>query len=252
MKTKPLTVLIVDDEPEARDLLCMLLERLEGIEIAGTAEGVDQAVKMTMDKRPDLILLDIQMPGKGGFELVRMIHKYRIPAGIIFVTAFDEYAIEAVRVSAFDYLLKPVDPEALEKAVDRYRNVLPENDLLFKIRGMIQSLNGPERIKVNTRSGFILIDLQELVYCQADGNYTRIYLDKGKEEVITLNLGGFTERLDPKKYFRISRSSIINLDYLERVDNKSGTCRLRTVPPVHLKVARSNRDHLERICSDMA
>lgn len=247
MSINNISILIVDDEPEARDLLNILLDRIGGVEVVGTAEGVDEAFIQILKKQPNLVLLDIQMPQKNGFELVRMVHDKQLPTGFIFVTAYEEYAIEAIRVSAFDYLLKPVDIDELNKSVIRFRDHLMMGDIRHQLGEMLQGLSRKSSIKVNTRTGFILINPDEVVHCVAAGNYTEVHLVKNRVETITSNLGSFMELLAGKSFFRISRSAMINLDYLIRVDYKSGTCRLRGESDIELKVARNRRKELDQV-----
>jgi len=252
MKKEKLSVLIVDDEPEARDLLSMLVGKLEDVQIMGTAEGVDQAFALIVEKRPDLVLLDIQMPVRNGFELVRMVQEKKIRTGFVFVTAFDEYAIRAIRVSAFDYLLKPVDPAALKSALERFRSLVASRSLPEQIDLILHRIDGHKKVRVNTRAGFILLDTEELLYCRAEGNYTRIHMSGGRQELLSVSLGTFQERLPGNGFFRISRSAVIHLKFLQYVDKRAGTCTLMAAQPVTLHVARGKRELLERKCSGMS
>ena len=248
MSRKTISILIVDDEPEARDLLSMLLDNLVGIELAGTADGVDEAFEQILIKKPDLVLLDIQMPVKNGFDLVRMVHEADLSPGIIFVTAYDEYAIEAVRASAFDYLLKPVDTDELHKSLMRFSSQIEKRDMKLLLGEMLQGLGRKSRIKVNTRTGFILINPDEVIHCVAAGNYTDVYMVNNRMETITCNLGSFKDQLPAENFFRISRSGMINLNFLTRVDYKAGTCRLRSDPDIELNVSRNRRKALDAVC----
>lgn len=247
MSKDHISILIVDDEPEARDLLSMLLARLAGVEVVATADGVDEAYELIVSQRPDLVLLDIQMPVKNGFELVKMVHEKNLETGFIFVTAFDEFAIEAIRVSAFDYLLKPVDRDDLLDSIERFR-VQQKQGSLQQLGLMLEELNHKSKIKVNTRSGFILIDPRDVLHCMASGNYTEVHLVNNRVEIVTCNLGTFAVQLPGRSFFRISRSGIINLNYLSRVDNKAGTCRMSAGTDIELKVARNRRSALDEVC----
>jgi two-component system LytT family response regulator len=240
-----ITILIVDDEPEARDLLSILLTEINGVEVTGSADNVDHAFELVQEKNPDLILLDIQMPVKSGFELVSRLHEKGMEQGYIFVTAFDKYAIEAIRASAFDYLLKPVDPAELESAIHRFRETHEKKILSDKIDLLLGSLGVNRKLKLNTRSGFIVIDPGEIVCCTADGNYTRILLASDRQEVISSNLGTVESMLEGTGFFRISRSALINFQYLTHVDNRKGNCKLEGNSVVTLKVARKRLGKLE-------
>lgn len=222
-----LKILIVDDEPEARELLKFILREEDGLSVVGMAGNVDDAVKMLKETLPDLVFLDIQMPDKDGFHFVELVNNSGYEPGIIFVTAFDNYAIQAIRNSVFDYILKPVRREELVDAIERFRNraVHVQNRDLVNLMEVLKG-NGPVKVKLNTRSGYILIHPPEVVYCKADGNYTDILLSNGTREVTTQNLGAIEERLNAGTFFRASRSYLVNLKYLARVDRKSCLCIL--------------------------
>jgi DNA-binding LytR/AlgR family response regulator len=242
-----ISVLIVDDEPEARDLLEMLLNPMEGVELAGKAENVEQALKLVMEHDPDLILLDIQMPAQNGFDLVRQLHGKGLNQGFIFVTAFDAFAIDAIRASAFDYLLKPVGPRELENAISRFRTSWEDKLLRGRIDQLLGSLGMGQKLKLNTRSGFLLIAPEDIVCCTADGNYTKVLLSSGRQEVISTNLGTLELMLKDDRFFRISRSGLINFGYLVQVDTRKGTCRLEGETGIELKVSRNRLVRLEAL-----
>lgn len=220
-----LKILIVDDEPEARELLKYTLHGEEGLKVVGLASHVDEAVKLLKRERPDLVFLDIQMPEKDGFNFIEQVHKAGYYPGIIFITAYEHYAIQAIRNSVFDYILKPIHREELMRAIDRFRTRIKEDqkkDLTQLLLALRES--GPGKVKLNTRSGYILINPQEVVYCQADGNYTHLQLVNGNRELTTQNLGTIETILKGDSFFRASRSYLINLKFLSRVDRKSCSC----------------------------
>lgn len=220
-------VLIVDDEEEVRELLGILLRNREDIEVIGAATNVDEALKLTVEKKPDVVLLDISMPGKDGFGYISEIKELKLYPGIIFVTAFENYAIKAIRNAAFDYLLKPVNKLELFNALDRFkefkaRNNQPDYSELIDV--LIRSK--PGRIRLNTRAGYFFVDPEDVIYCEADGNYSHIKLLNGKNQISTINLGNLEKIFEQHRFFRISRSFLINLKYLARVDRRSNVCEL--------------------------
>lgn len=244
-----LKILLVDDEPEARELLSFMLLRNNGVSVVGSAGNVDEALKLMRNEQPDLVFLDIQMPEKDGFQFIEQVHRAGQEPGIVFVTAFEHYAIQAIRNSVFDYILKPVHQEELDSAIDRFRQRarnVKEQDLQYLLHAL--KGNKPSRIKLNTRSGYILIDPSEVVYCQADGNYTHIHLVRGSSEFITQNLGAIEEILDSSAFFRASRSYLFNLKYLSRVDRKNCNCMLEypgasctiKIPPQKIKLLEAS------------
>jgi DNA-binding LytR/AlgR family response regulator len=222
-----LKILLVDDEPEALELLSYMLAGKKGIRVIGTAGTVDLAVELMQKEDPDLVLLDIQMPEKDGFHFIEQVQGAGKDPGIIFVTAFEHYAIQAIRNSVFDYILKPVHQGELDNAIERYRKRGREaRDQ--ELKKLVDALRyqGPARIKLNTRSGYVLIDPTQVVYCQADGNYTHVHLARGGSELITQNLGAIEGIMDGNSFFRASRSYLLNLKYLTRVERKSCNCYL--------------------------
>ena len=222
-----LKILIVDDEPEARELLKYMLQDQEGLKVVAMAGNVDEAITLLNSERPHIVFLDIQMPEKDGFQFIEKVSRSGLDPGIIFVTAFDNYAIQAIRNSVFDYILKPVQMDELVRAIERYRareGSAPIQDLNRLIE--IMKENSPVKIKLNTRSGYILINPLEVVFCKADGNYTHIQLLNGNQELTTQNLGSIEEILNEGSFFRVSRSYVVNLKFLSRVDRRSASCTL--------------------------
>jgi two-component system LytT family response regulator len=225
METEKLNVIIVDDEEEARDILARQLQRVGNIEISGKASGVDEALEMIIELTPDIVFLDIQMPEKDGFELIKSLRKYNQCPSIIFVTAHNEYAINAVKISAFDYLLKPIVFDELREAILRYRSERKLKTENNKIEALLETIGKKDKICFNIRTGYIYISPKEIVYCQADVNYTDIHLSRDRKEVVTINIGKVEESL-PSNFFRISRSHLINTEYLVKADRKTKCCEL--------------------------
>jgi len=226
MNQNSITVVIVDDEEDAHDILERQLNRLGDINISGKASNVDEALDMIIKFNPDIVFLDVQMPEKDGFELVKELKRFNIKTTIIFVTAHNEYAINAVKIAAFDYLLKPVVFNELREAIFRFRCEKKQESEERKIDVLLDTLGKQEKICFNTRTGYIYISPEEIVFCQADVNYTGINFSLNRKEVVTINIGKVEELLGRSKFFRISRSHIINTDYLVKADRKTKTCEL--------------------------
>jgi two-component system, LytTR family, response regulator len=222
-----LKLLIVDDEEEVRELLGILLGSYSDVQVVGSASNVDEAVKITLDKKPDVVFLDISMPGRDGFAYISEMESRSLYPGIIFVTAFENYAIKAIKSAAFDYLLKPVGKQELFDALDRFSIIKARNkqtDYSELAELLTKSKTG--RIRLNTRTGYFFVDPEDVVYCEADGNYSHITLINGKNEITTMNLGNLEKMLEKYEFFRISRSFIINLKYLARVDRRQNVCEM--------------------------
>jgi DNA-binding LytR/AlgR family response regulator len=167
-----LSALIVDDEESARRLMVKLLEETLFFADIRLAQSVDAALSELDNFDPDLIFLDIKMPGKYGIEFVNDLHYTDGKPGIVFVTAYDQYAIQAIKIHAFDYLLKPVNRKELKECVEKYIANRAESDPPPIIKA--EALKKISRIKVNTRTGTVFINPATILFCKAEGNYTTI------------------------------------------------------------------------------
>ena len=183
MTNKTITAIIVDDESDAREILRSLLNKYPEIEIVSRDANVTEAYNSINEKHPDIVFLDIELSEtESGFDLLAKLKQEHKPT-IIFVTSYNEYAIKAFEFAAFDYLLKPVDPDRLDQCIERYKNEKQNKDLQKQISDIFTCLN-KNKIKFNTRTGFVLIDPKEIVYCESDKNYSEIILNNGKKELV--------------------------------------------------------------------
>lgn len=242
MKQK-LRALIVDDEENARKLLAKLLEETLSFNEICFADSVSAANHELKEFDPDMIFLDIKMPGKDGFAIIQELrYKTKIPA-IVFVTAYEQYAIQAIKHHAFDYLLKPVNRKELKQCVMKFIGSKEE-----ELRGKESIIEGEshdriERIRVNTRNGTIFINPSVILFCKADGNYTTICTGE-KKHLCSMNLGRVEEQLPRNGFIRVGRSHIVNLEYLTVLDRKECNVTLERagesvtikIPRQHLKV----------------
>jgi len=204
------TAIIVDDERLARKELRSMLAEHEIIDVVGDAETVTQAAELVHAKKPDVLFLDIQLPGETGFDL---LEKITHPCQIIFVTAFDAYAIRAFEVNALDYLLKPINPARLAQAIERL--MIPDSASAAPAR----ALEYEDRlfIEVDERSRFLKVS--DIIVISAMGDYSQIFSSDGQKSLVLKPLKDWEERLPAKHFTRIHRSTIINVDYVERVEN---------------------------------
>ncbi|WP_025763512.1 LytR/AlgR family response regulator transcription factor [Dyadobacter tibetensis] len=208
--------LIVDDERLARNELKRLLEPFDKIEIIGEAANADEALPLIESLQPELLFLDIQMPGKNGFELLTAIEG-KAPE-VIFTTAYDEYAIKAFEFNALDYLLKPIDQDRLRDAINRLEeNQVPTevpsetNERANKVLG----INDQVFVKDGEKCWFVKLDKIRLF--ESMGNYVRLHFDDQKPLVLK-SLNNLEERLDSNIYFRANRKHIINLNWIEKIE----------------------------------
>jgi two-component system, LytTR family, response regulator len=218
-----LNALVVDDEDSARRLMLKLLEETQYFGDIRLASSVDAAHAELARFSPDLIFLDIKMPGKYGIDFVNELNITDGKPGIVFVTAYDQYAIQAVKIQAFDYLLKPVNRKELKECVEKYRSRLSEEPVTTSAR--TDPPHKITRIKVNTRTGTVFINPSTILYCRAEGNYTTICTGD-KEYLCSLNLGKLQEQLPSTGFIRIGRSLILNFEYLTLLDRKKSSVTL--------------------------
>ena len=204
--------LIVDDERLARNDLKQLLTRFNEIEIIGEAANADEAEKMIEQEKPDLIFLDIQMPGRSGFELLESLVFTPL---VIFTTAYDAYALKAFEVNALDYLLKPIEPARLKEALSRVAEEMvppvPKKELL----------TAEDRVYVKDGSRSWFIRLADVWLFESVGNYTRLYFEGGKP-LVNRTLSYLEERLNRDVFFRANRQHMINLKYVQTLREKPG------------------------------
>lgn len=264
-RSTQLRVLIVDDEALARQRLEDLLAHERGIEIVGTAENGEKAIAAIRDLNPDLVFLDVQMPGKTGLDVIRTIGVHEMPA-TIFVTAYDQYALKAFDLAAVDYLVKPFDDERFEQALARARRLveLEEVDRLSeRLRALLgekgesaataapaASASPPnylERIAVEMRGQVKIVPVKQIDYIEASGPYVELHV-ADKVYLVRERMQALEERLDPARFLRIHRSAIVRLDLVETlIRGSGGDYAVQLKGGVRLKVSRSRYEELAQI-----
>jgi len=242
-------VLIVDDEIPARERLKRLLADLEGVKLIGEAEDGVQAVEMVEALLPDLVLLDIQMPGLDGFGVIEALAD---PPLIIFVTAYDEYAIRAFEVNALDYLLKPFSRERLEKAVRRAQEALvEEQDFAARLGPLLESLTAQgrylTRLAVRDRNRIRVLDVDDVDWISVEGEQVFVHVG-GESYPVRRTLAELEVRLDPARFFRAHRSAIVNLDRVKEVIPWfKGSHKLRLTTGAEVELSRAQARALRKI-----
>ena len=250
--------LIVDDEPLARRNLRLLLERDPQVEIIGECRNGREAVQSVNKLSPDLIFLDIQMPEMDGFDVLASVGTEQIQA-IIFVTAFDQYALKAFEVHALDYLLKPFDDARFQRALEQAKSQI-EQKALNRISGKLLALleereskreqRAPRkiyltRLMVKLASRVVLLKVNEIDWIEADGNYAKLHIGK-KAHLLREKMHDLEAQLNPQKFVRIHRSIIVNLDRIKEMHpHFNGDYIVVLEDGVQLKLSRSRREHLE-------
>ena len=225
---KKIKAIIVDDEDLARESLKEVLESFDDIKIIKECANGFEAVQAVHRLKPDLLFLDIQMPKLDGFDVVELLGK-ETPF-IIFVTSYDEYALRAFEAEALDYLLKPVKPERLKKAVERVRekfqieNSQPFETLINKHRNFLAPLS---RILIRYGTEVFIIPVNDIIYFEAQDDYVKVYTHtQGKSYLKSERMSHLEKMLDPQYFCRIHRSYIININFLKKIEPYSKDSRL--------------------------
>ena len=214
-------VLIIDDDPDAIENLKKLLAVHTEFRVEGSITEPGLVPELVRKHKPDLIFLDIQMPGKDGFDVLRDLLAEKLQTEVVFVTAYDKFAIDAIRFSALDYLLKPVSPFDLQNALMRFLGKAHNPDSAASMQALLEkTMLHANKLKFNTHSGFFMLSPEDIVYIQADWNYSEIFMSNSKSELVTMNIGKLEEMLPKHLFYRINRSIIINVSYLVRVVRK--------------------------------
>lgn len=216
---------IVDDETDSRSVLQKLLETYcPQVTVVGTAAGVDTALPLIRELNPDLVFLDIEMIHGNGFDLLNELQP--ISFQVIFVTAFDEYAIKAFKYSAVDYLLKPVDIEELQGAVEKASSRMQDKVDLSPIRTLLQNVGviqlAQQKMAIPTVNGLSFIAMHDIIRFEAQGNYTAIYITKGQTLMATRNIKEYELLLPEAIFCRIHNSHIINLQKIQKYQKGRG------------------------------
>ncbi len=223
-KTK-LKAVIIEDEQKSLELLRDLINSNGSARVTGFTTNPDEAIDLINKLSPDILFLDIRMPGINGFDILDGLSelKNRAPV-VVFTTAYDEFAVKAFEYAAFDYLLKPIDSGRLALTLNRCiasgQSVSDQKPQLLK-----ETLN---KLIYRNVSGILIIDPSELVYVEAAGNYSSFRLIDGRNETVTVSLGKVEEQLDPLYFFRTGRTFLINLRFLKKINSKKRECILHS------------------------
>jgi two-component system LytT family response regulator len=223
MTDTKLTAVIIEDESGPLQLLESLIIANRHITLAGTTRDPQKAIDLIINLNPDILFLDINMPDKSGFEILDDLKKIKsVNPYIVFTTAFDEFAVRAFEYAAFDYLLKPIDPVRLNdtilRCIDSRNTSRSQNTLIL--------LDSYKKLSFRNISGIVFIDPDDIIFIEASGNYSIFHLTGGKTETVTMLLGKIEEQIDNERFFRISRSALINLDFIKKVNTRQLHCIL--------------------------
>lgn len=209
---KKFKALVIDDEQLARKAIISLVKEYPDIKITGEAEDVKQAHTLIAKHQPDLLFLDIQMPGKTGFDL---LNEVEYNGKVIFITAYDEYALRAFEINALDYLMKPISPDRFKLAIDR----LNEEEAMTAVP-LKQNLRYDDRLFLLMGKHMVFLKISSIIYIQAEGDYTLVSTSDGRKGLILKSMKEWISRLPDNHFCRIHRSYIVNLDFVEKIDKE--------------------------------
>ena len=240
-----LKAIIIDDEPDCVKLLSLQLKMYcPQVQVAATCTSSSDGYEKILDIKPDIVFLDIEMPVMNGFQLLEKIGN--INFRIIFVTAYDQFAVKAFRFSALDYLLKPIDGKDLKSSVEKaaQRN-WPQTQQLGHLKQQLD--NGgkilPDKIALPYQNGVIFAEIKQVVYCESENNYTRIHTTDSNHYIIAKTLGDIQEVLEERNFLRVHRQYVINLDHIIKYVKGEGNYVImsnhKSIP-----VARSQKERL--------
>ncbi len=235
--------IIIDDEEKARyNLKQLLIEYATDIQIVGEASNVADGIQLINQTKPELVFLDIQMPDGTGFDLLERLPE--VSFKVIFVSAYDHFAVTAFKFSAVDYLLKPVNAEDLEKALEKVNK--GDNYQPAKIKVLLGNRTGIEKIVLPSMDELIFVKINDIVRCESDSNYTCFYLEDGERILVSRTLKEYEDLLEPMGFYRIHKSSIINLRFLKKY--KKGDGGIVTMEDgTEIEVSRRRKDDFLKV-----
>jgi len=214
---KQIRAIIIDDEEDGREALHMATKYCPEIEVVAICGSALAGLSAISEKKPDLVFLDIQMPHMSGFEMLQQLET--IDFQVVFVTAYDQYAIKAIKFSALDYLLKPIDIEELQAAVKKICAIDTSDPIDYQLQAMYKNISqnkgALKKFAVPTLESLVFLNVEEIIYCQAERNYTTIYLREKKNIVVSKSLGDFEELLSGSGFYRIHHSFLVNMDHIQ-------------------------------------
>lgn len=215
--------LIIDDENRTRELIAKMIDSFGfDIETLPVGENVQSGIKAIDELHPDIVFLDIQMPDGTGFDVLKSVKNKNFE--VIFITAHEEFAIKAIKFSALDYLLKPIDPSELRAAVEKAIKAIDDKKEESQFEALQNNIQPHQkrRLVLKTQESVYVVELDEIIRCEADRNYTSFFLVGGKKILVSKTLKEYETLLSPHNFLRVQQSHLINLDYVDRYDKGNG------------------------------
>lgn len=229
-----MTAIIIDDEPDAIDLLLLYLRYYSDVEVVGTETDAKNGLALVSEKFPELVFLDIDMPDMNGLQVASSIlNSENFHSEVVFTTAHQHYAYDAMGVEPLDFLIKPYCIEDLEIVIQKYKVKAERKKLEQKMSQFVRSQSGSPKMKLPANHGVVMVDIKDIVIVKSKINKCELYLQDGTIEVINKNLGDMIAMLNSSIFFRLNRATYINLNFLTRVDKKNNKCFLRFNQMMH-------------------
>jgi len=244
--------ILIDDEAAALNAIEKKLEiYCDGIDILCACDSSKDGLKAIVDHKPDLIFLDIEMPWMNGFELLSCLGD-NLDFHVVFVTAYDQYAIQAFKVKAIDYLLKPVDKDDLINCIQRVKSEMQRMDR-ESLSDLIEEMDTPMHLKkvmIHSTEGIEVLEMQGIIYCEAASNYTYIYTTQDRKIVVSKTLAEIEKILDPKSFIRSHKSYTVNLNQIQRYSSTDGG-ELVLKNGKNVPVSRRKKDEVLQIITNL-
>jgi two-component system LytT family response regulator len=237
--------IIIDDEPNAVGLLSLRLEQhCPQVEVVSSCTSSHKGIQAILDQQPDVVFLDIEMPQMNGFQLLEAVGN--VAFSLVFVTAYDKFALKAFRYSAVDYLLKPIDTQELIQAVGRVEKqhqTTPEQLGHLKQQFNNNGKHLPDKIALPYQNGVTFVAMNDIVYCESDDNYTKFFLTDGQHYLVTKPLRDIQELLEERDFLRVHRQFLINLNHIRKFVRGEGNYLIMSNQQ-SIPVSRGQKDRL--------
>lgn len=239
MAVDSLKAVIIDDQEDMRNTNRMMLQNnFPEIEVVGEADSVDTGIELLKKTQPDLVLLDIEIKGGTGFNILQKTRPYNFM--VIFITAFDEFAIKAIKFSAIDYILKPVNETEFCAAIESAISTYERNRVELQVQNLLDHVEDKgknRKIILRTMESIYLVALEDIVHCESDNSYTTFFLADNKEILVSRGIKDYEQMLSPYRFFRPHQRFLVNLNHVERIDKSDGGSIImknkKTIPISH-------------------
>ncbi|WP_010665358.1 LytR/AlgR family response regulator transcription factor [Marinilabilia salmonicolor] len=239
-------VVIVDDEPGALAVLSKMVNDFFNFEVIGKFSSPENLVDELAILRPDILFLDIHLGTRSGVDIAKELYKNRCTTQIVFVSAYDQYALKAFEYNIIDYILKPVSPDRLQKCIEKIEKTFASRSNEQPLTENISAQKEHQLIRFNTQSGFLLVNPKDIVFLEADHVYTKIVMEKESDHYVAQNIGKILATINSEDFVRISRSHVINTTFLREVNRTQKKCIMYNgASEVGLSISKSGMKVLE-------